>query len=126
MSTHGSIHWTELITGDVAAAKAYYGSICGWTFSEMPMPTGTYHLCMQGETPVCGIMAVEADFIGDPTPRWITYLAVDDVDAAVEQTRSVGGKALGDCFDVPQVGRIGMISDPAGAVLGLITPSEDG
>jgi predicted enzyme related to lactoylglutathione lyase len=126
MATHGTIHWTELMTGDVDAAKEYYAAVCGWTFSEMPMPTGTYYICMNGERPVGGIVAIDPDFIDDPTPRWITYLAVDDVDAAVAQTSAAGGKALGACFDVPQVGRIGMVSDPGGAVLGLITPAEDG
>lgn len=125
MSVHGTVHWSELMTGDVAAARAYYSAVCGWTFSDMPMPGGVYHIGMAGETPAGGLMPMDPSYINDPTPRWITYFAVDDVDKAAGQTRASGGTILRDCFDIPQVGRILMVRDPGGAVLGLITPAAD-
>jgi uncharacterized protein len=37
MAAHGTFNWNELMTRDVAKAKAFYGATLGWTFSDMPM-----------------------------------------------------------------------------------------
>ena len=92
--THGAVFWTELMTRDVEAAKRYYEKICKWTFKSMPMGPGNpdYVLGMKGETPIVGIM--EMSEISDDAPAepfWMSYFAVDDVDAAVEETVASGG-----------------------------------
>ena len=123
--THGTVLWSELMTRDVAGAKAYYEAICGWQVSAMEMPEGgTYHLGNVGGAPVAGIMDM-TDMPGlEQVPaHWVTYLAVDDVDAAVARTREIGGAVHQDPFDVAGVGRIAMVADPTGAVVGLMTPA---
>jgi len=121
---HGTVHWTELMTRDVAKAKAYYAKVCGWEFDEVPMEEGIYHIARVGETMVAGIMDL-ADMPGmeAATPYWMTYLAVDDVDAAVKETAAMGGGVHRAPWDVEGVGRVAMISDPAGAALGIMTPT---
>jgi predicted enzyme related to lactoylglutathione lyase len=123
MSQHGTIHWSELITGDVEAAKAFFSKVAGWQITGMPMPNGTYNVCMAGGRPVAGIMSCEMMGQPDHPPGWMTYIAVDDVDAACEQTRDGGGTVCREPFDVGGVGRIAMIIDPSGATVGLITPA---
>ena len=124
---HGKIWWTELLTRDVAAAKAYYAARLGWTCEDMPMADGgTYTVAMRGGAPTAGISDL-ADF-GMPegaAPRWITYFAVDDVDAAVAATEAAGGRTTRPPFDVPGVGRFALVEDPTGAELGLIVPAEE-
>ena len=123
MSKHGTVHWSELMTRDVKAAKEYYSAVCGWTFSEMLMPDGVYHIGMNGAAPTIGMIGMDGpEFEGLP-PHWMTYLAVDDVDKAVRQTRDAGGEILRDAFDVPGTGRIAIIKDPTGAALGIMTPA---
>ena len=99
--------------------------ICGWQIEEMPMPGGmVYNVCKLGDTPVAGIMGVNSESEGpDNAPRWMTYIAVDDVDAAVEATSGKGGTVLSPPFDVPGVGRIAIIMDPGQAVVGIMTPA---
>jgi len=126
MSQHGTIHWSELITGDVAAAKDFFAEIAGWQINDMPMPNGTYHVCMADEKPVAGIMSGEMMGQPDDPPGWMTYIAVDDVDLSCAQTGASGGQMLKQPFDIPGVGRIAMIQDPSGAVVGLITPAPQG
>ncbi len=46
MPAHGTFSWNELLTGDIAAAKRFYEEAVGWTFQEMPMPGGAYHVAM--------------------------------------------------------------------------------
>lgn len=125
MTTHGEIHWSELMTEDVEGAKAFFANVAGWTISEMPMPNGAYNVCMAGERPVAGIMEVG---MGDSTAPagWYTYVHVDDVDAACSAVTANGGAVGRRPFDVPGVGRIAMVTDPGGSVVGLITPAETG
>lgn len=122
---HGTIHWTELMTDDIDRAKAYYTALCGWDWDTMPMEEGgTYCIAKRGEEMVAGMMSL-ADMPGMETvpPHWMTYLAVDDVDAAVKETQAQGGVVHRAPWDVPGVGRIAMIADPSGAAIGLMTPS---
>lgn len=126
-NTHGTVIWTELMTRDVDAAKRYYEKICSWTFKSMPMGPGNpdYVLGMKGETPIVGIMDLNASPDDDATePFWMSYFAVDDVDAAVDATVASGGTLKREPFEIPDTGRIAIVIDPTGAELGLMTPVE--
>jgi predicted enzyme related to lactoylglutathione lyase len=60
----------------------------------------------------------------DLPPHWFAYLAVDDVDARVARATAAGAKLLRPIFDVSGVGRIAILKDPVGAVLGWMTPTQ--
>ena len=125
--THGAVFWTELMTRDVEAAKHYYGKICGWTFTNMPMGPGNpdYVLGLKGKRPIVGIMDMNESSDDDTAePFWMSYFAVDDVDAAVEETVASGGTLKREPFEVPATGRIAIVTDPTGALFGLMTPVE--
>lgn len=124
MAEHGSIHWSELLTSDVEGAKAFYKTTAGWSFEAMAMPKSTYWICSAGGKPVAGIMDVAATDNPDAGSRWMTYVAVDDVDKAAEQATAGGGSVAHGPFDIPGVGRIAIVVDPAGAVVGMMTPSQ--
>lgn len=123
MWQHGHFYWNELMTRDPEGAKTFYGDTVGWTFEAMPMePGGTYWICMDGGKPVGGIFEMNApEFEGMP-PHWFSYLAVDDVDARVAKATAAGATLKRSQFDISGVGRIAIVQDPTGAVLGWITP----
>jgi hypothetical protein len=124
MWQHGHFYWNELMTRDPESAKTFYGKALGWQFEGMPMPDGTYWVCKDGDSPVGGIFDMNRpEFEGLP-PHWFAYIAVDDVDARVEQATAAGATLLRPIFDVPGVGRIAIIKDPIGAAVGWITPTE--
>ena len=126
--THGLPYWSELMTRDMPKARALYAAICGWTFEELPMPDGSgYVLAMKDGRPVAGMMDIsQAGSASDKPSRWMTYLAVDDVDAAVAVSVAQGSTLNGPVFDVPGTGRIAMLTDPSGAEIGLMTPEPMG
>ena len=124
--THGHVHWSELMTDDVEAAKAFYGAATGWTFADMPMPEGTYTLCQVDGQPVAGIAPLAMTNDEDLPTHWMTYLAVADIDAVVAKAETGGGKIVTPPFDVPGVGRIAVMTDPSGARIGMMTPAETG
>ena len=122
MWSHGKFHWNELMTRDVEKAKKFYGETLGWTFEAMPMPDGgTYWVAKMGDTPVGGMCPQGPEHGGAPD-SWGAYIAVDDVDARLEEGKAGGGKVLLEPFDVPGVGRIAIIQDPNGAAIGWMTP----
>ncbi|SMX44643.1 VOC family protein [Actibacterium lipolyticum] len=120
---HGKVWWTELMTRDVPAALEYYKTTCGWTISEQPMGKMTYYIAMQDGKPTAGLMDIGAtDMPPETQSYWLSYFAVDDVDAAVAQTEKIGGRVHQAPFDIPGTGRIAIVYDPAGAMVGLMTP----
>jgi predicted enzyme related to lactoylglutathione lyase len=119
----GDIHWNELMTRDADAAAAFFRTVVGWDVETMPMPDGgDYLVCKKGDAYVAGIFTMrDPKFDGMP-PQWMTYIAVDDVDAAAAAAETAGGTIVQPAFDVPNVGRIAMIRDPSGGVVGIMTP----
>jgi predicted enzyme related to lactoylglutathione lyase len=122
MWSHGSFYWNELMARDVEKAKSFYAASVGWTFDAMPMAEGTYWVAKMGDKPVGGIFPMSGpNFIGVPE-HWIPYLAVDDVDARLQKATAAGARVMREPFDVPAVGRIAILHEPGGAVIGWITP----
>jgi predicted enzyme related to lactoylglutathione lyase len=111
------------MTRDVAAARDYYSAMCGWTFETMPMPDGEYHLAKKGDRMVAGMMDMSGIPGMEEAPaHWNSYFAVDDIDAVCEATVKAGGKVIQPPWDMPGTGRIAMLQDPTGAIMGMMTP----
>ena len=120
---HGHFAWNELMTPDVEKAKAFYGATLGWTYDTHPMPNGgIYWLAKVGDRPIAGIMSLSDLPPGAPT-AWFPYIEVDDVDRRVELVAGAGGAVPRPIFDVPGVGRIAIVQDATGAMVGWMTPT---
>lgn len=125
MTTHGGIHFCELNTWHPDKAMTFYGQTLGWTFEAMPMGDGPdYHLARANGSVVAGIFAYTSpDFDGLPDV-WLTYVAVDDVDARCAAAEAAGATINRAPFDVPGFGRIAVLDDPTGAVIAFIQPAD--
>ncbi len=124
--THGAIWWSELATRNPEEASIFCARIYGWDIEETEMHDGSiYRVCKQHGRPIAGIfdIANAPAMPQDLSPHWMTYIAVDDVDAAVAEVALAGGQIAQPPFDIPMVGRIAMIVDPTGATVGIITPA---
>jgi uncharacterized protein len=122
---HGKFCWNELNTRDVERAKRFYGDTLGWSFEAMPMDEGmTYWLINMGDESVGGIFDISDPFYKDLPESWLSYIAVDNVDARVAKAVRAGAKVMKPAFDVPGVGRIAILLEPGGAAVGWMTPSE--
>jgi len=118
MSAHGMSVWSELMTTEVEKAKDFYARALGVTFTQFDE---SYHIAMAGGKPAWGIMDMSKRPPDGPS-GWFTYLAVDDVDARVKQAQEAGGELCMPVFDVPTVGRIAILRDPTGALIGWMKP----
>jgi uncharacterized protein len=117
----GRFAWYELLTTDVAAAGAFYGNVVGWGLKDASTPRLAYTMLAAGHTPVGGLMDLpeEGRRLG-ATPRWVGYVAVDDVDARAAQIRRLGGSILVPPTD-SNIGRISVVADPQKATFALVT-----
>lgn len=123
--THGSFYWNELMSRDIERDKKFYADTLGWSFDGMPMPDGTYWVANAGGRSVGGIFEMKGkDFEGIPE-HWMSYIAVDDVDARVDKAKAAGASVIKPVFDVPGVGRIAVLKEPGGAVIGWMTPAAN-
>jgi predicted enzyme related to lactoylglutathione lyase len=117
----GRFAWYELLTTDVAAAGAFYGQVVGWDVREASTPGLSYTLLTVGDASVCGLMELpeEGRRLG-ATPRWVGFIAVDDVDATAAQIRRLGGAVLVPPTD-GNIGRLSVVADPQTATFALIS-----
>ena len=93
--------------------------------AQMPMPDGaTYWVAMMDGKPVGGLFPTNRPGMEGMPQAWMSYLAVDDVDARVKKAAAAGAKLMRPIFDIPKVGRIAILTEPGGAGVGWITPSQ--
>jgi uncharacterized protein len=121
----GVFVWDELMTSDPEAAAGFYGEVFGWT-SRAAMDLGemgTYTIFSRGEDDdVAGCVQTPAGV--QAPPHWLVYVGVDDVDATVARAKELGATVLQEATDIPDVGRLAVVQDPAGAVFGLFRPTS--
>jgi predicted enzyme related to lactoylglutathione lyase len=121
--SHGSFCWNELMTHDIARAKQFYADTIGWTYNPMPMDWGTYWLAMADGKMAGGLIEMQGDCAAMPE-SWMPYLAVDDVDARLKKAVAAGATIMREPFEVPGVGRIAILREPGGAMVGWMTPAS--
>ena len=120
----GSVAWHELRADDVVAALQFYEAIFGWeVVRSVPMggDVGTYYLFGIGDTQMGGAFKRPKD-LPPSWPRWLVYLAVPSVTAAVEAGLAAGGKLLNGPHEVPGGNCMAQIADPHGVVFAVHGP----
>ncbi len=119
MKQHGAFSWNELMTNDLAGAKAFYSALFNWQLEDIDnsMP---YTLAKIDGQEAAGMMTVPPE-AKDMPPMWGGYVTVDDVEKSAKRCEALGGKILVEARDIPDVGRFCVIADPQGAMLTIIT-----
>lgn len=119
--------WIDLNTTDAVAAKEFYGGLFGWDFIDVPTSMGVpYSLCQIGGYNVAGLSQMMPDMLEQKHPPvWTSYIKHDDADAAAAAVAAAGGRVLAPPMDVMEAGRMALIQDPAGAVVGIWQPKEN-
>ena len=118
----GSFWWMELATRHMATAGSFYARLFGWdlvhTMKFENGPLG-YTLFKVNERSTGGAFQFEPGW--GLTPTWQVYFEVENYDAAVSLACDLGAEE-GFSRDVPQVGRIGVIVVPGGAIFLIAAP----
>lgn len=126
MKTHGLVGWCDLMSDDVDKARDFYTGVLGWETEVMDVGMGPYTIFKAGENHVAGLMGKPSEGQASCAPTaWTSYVTVDDVDARTARVADAGGTVVAGPMDIPTVGRMSIIQDPTGGVIGIITYSAD-
>ncbi len=108
---HGEFSWIDLSTFDVARTEEFYADLFGWQVGQAP---AGYYIGSVSGTPVAGFFEMPELFQKINMPSfWMSYIAVDDVDATVTKVKELGGKV--ELETSGPFGRVALIRDPSGA-----------
>jgi predicted enzyme related to lactoylglutathione lyase len=110
----GTFCFPELNTRDMEGSKRFYGPLLGWTCFDVPSAAGTYSLLRVDGKDVAGLHLSERG-----PASWVCYVAVDSADRVAGRAAELGGKVLAPPFDVPGIGRMAFLEDPAQARFAL-------
>ena len=112
----GKFVWFEHVSNDIPKARAFYEKLFGWHAEAMPMGGAEpYQMIQNGSAGIGGYSTAPA---GVPT-AWLSYLSVDDVDAAHKKALAAGAKSLMAPMNYGSAGRAATLADPTGAVFSL-------
>jgi predicted enzyme related to lactoylglutathione lyase len=128
MPANGDFCWQELATTDLDAAQNFYKTLLGWEIKEGQAPACegsegppmVYNEIVVAGEHVGGMYKMGTEFGSTPS-HWLTYVAVDDVDAKAARVTELGGSIRVPPMDIPNVGRFCIINDPTGVTISLIT-----
>ncbi len=117
MSRHHRIDYIEFSVLDMAKAKAFYGSVFGWTFQDY----GPEYAGIHGEDREVGGFAVVKEAVAKGGPLVILYS--EDLEATLEAVKTAGATITVAPFSFPG-GRRFHFEDFSGNVLGVWTQTE--
>lgn len=123
ITTHppGTPCWIDLGAPDPAAAAQFYGTVFGWTITDLGPDAGNYRMCELRGKPVAGLGQQQQP---DVPPFWMTYISVSDVDATTEAVRKAGGQVLVEPMDVMGQGRMAVFADNTGVPISAWQPGQ--
>lgn len=117
---HGVPSWTDVGMPDPEAGLRFYSALFGWEGQDMGEEAGHYTIASIGGRQVAAISPAQ----DAGPPRWTTYINVDNVDAVAGKVEEAGGTVIVAPMDVMSAGRLAIIKDATGAVIGAWQPGD--
>jgi len=111
------------MTTDMKAAETFYRTVVGWTsvpFDGAPQPYVMFN--RTGDIPVAGLMTMRDDL--KAPPFWAMYVGVPELEAAAAHIERLGGATCSPVIEVPNVGRMQMMTDPQRAAFYIYEPAS--
>ena len=92
--SHGDFVWADVSSRDPARAQTFYATVFGWHYTESWQPDGSrYAIAQAGANQAAGLFRMLDVFQQMKMPSfWMSYIQVDDLDAAVAVVLEQGGK----------------------------------
>jgi hypothetical protein len=116
----GALNWNECQTRDPEAAARFYEAVFGVEVEQRPMGSqAAYGVIQVGGRGVAGIFTLPPE-LADVPPNWSPVFTVESADETLRQAGELGGRVLMGPMDIPEVGRLGVIQDPTGAVFQVL------
>lgn len=119
----GTIVGTDLTVDNAAEVRDFYAAVIGWEFEALTVEDhDDYVMKTPGGEWVAGIchrLGPNADL----PPRWLVYVAVENLEQSIARCLELGGKAITPIKSLSEGTSYVVVQDPAGAVLALSGPT---
>ena len=116
----GRFCWLDLAAADAQRAIGFYGELFGWSATTQHANGGTFVRLAHAGRDVGSLYPLrESERASGIQSHWTPYVRVDDVRAACERARHLGGLVAVQPFAVDGMARIALVVDPGGAPFGL-------
>ena len=114
----GQLAWHDLTVDDADGCRDFYADVVGWQVEPLSMGDyDDYVMKTPGGDAVAGVCHARGSNAGMP-PQWLIYVVVPDLAASLAAATAKGGEVVQEPRTMPG-GTMGVVRDPAGAVLGL-------
>jgi predicted enzyme related to lactoylglutathione lyase len=124
----GRFCWVDLSTLDLERARRFYTSVFDWETVEVETGDAPpYLMFTQDDKIVAGLSELDDDLKKQGIPAtWNHYVAVENADETAERVEELGGSMVVPVMQVLSAGRLGFLTDPTGAALGIWEAEEHG
>jgi predicted enzyme related to lactoylglutathione lyase len=116
----GKVIWADLVTPDLAIVEPFYTGVFGWTFQVPNDADANYALALSGGRPVAGFLRRPMPADAPRQPVWVSFIAANDFDASRRSAMAHGATVLNGPTYVAGRGRQMILSDPQGAIFGIM------
>lgn len=116
VNVHNALVWNELQTRDTEAARAFFKSVFGWTYTA---DENGYVTISQDGRRHAGMIQMD-DSWGDVPPNWGIYFMVEDVETAVANAQELGGNTLVPPTPAGDIGKFSVVQDPTGGIFSVM------
>ena len=120
----GKVIWADLVTPDLKGAEHFYGAVFGWTFKPLSIDGVEYAIALSDGHAVGGLVHKALPPGELHQPAWLTFIAVSDLEASVQQAVAHGAKVIREAKNFPSRGRQAVLEDPEGAVFAMLASSS--
>ncbi len=122
----GTPCWVDMTTDDLEQSKEFYTTVFGWEYTEQSFGgSAVYTSALKNGKKVAGLMQQSPEQIDHgPPPAWNTYIAVDDAGVITGRVDGLGGQVLMPPVELPSMGKMAAVADPANAIVGLWQPKD--
>lgn len=121
----GKIVWRDLLTNDPVASRRFYSELFGWEFESIGEASNlrsnsAYTLIRHKGKLIGGMVDTLALNNRDDISQWVVLMSVENLDARVTAVTAGGGTIIAPPTDLQDRGRLALVRDAEGALLGLL------
>lgn len=125
----GKIIWHDLITDKPELTKEFYQALFGWQFEELTLAGGlfgkvNYTLIRHNSKLIGGMVDQTKLPVKKDISQWVVLMSVSNIDSAVAEVKSSGGTVFSPITDLGERGKIAIVADPQGALLGFLQTKQ--
>jgi predicted enzyme related to lactoylglutathione lyase len=119
----GKFVWHEQVSSEPEQAQGFYTQLFGWGTEVFKAGEMDYTMISSGGSTHGGFSkAME----GAPPPHWLGHIGVENLDETIEKAKSAGGQLVAGPFDMEDVGRMAILTDPQGAFVSAYQSLSEG